>query len=362
MMKYRYKLVVILAVILLNFNLLACSANVDAPEVLPLKVHFIDVGQADAILIMGPKDQNIMIDAGNNADSDSVVTYLQNQGVRNLKAVIGTHPHEDHIGGLDAVIRSFTVESVYMPKVSNNTETFRDVLLAVQAKGLKVTTAAKGVAIPLEGISAAFLGPVGASYKDLNDYSAVLKLDYGSTGFLFQGDAEAAVESELLNSDLAAKLQSDVIKVGHHGSSSSTTMDYLEKVQPKYAVIMVGKDNVYNHPHKETIERLNSRNILFYRTDLNGTIIATSDGKTVTFDVKPVSNAAGDGVAQTPVDPVEEQFVDAKGNGLIKGNLSSSGEKIYHMPGGAYYDMTIPESWFKTESEAQAAGFRKAKR
>ena len=375
MIKDRRSLLTVFVIIMMCLNLFACSSNIntilppeqeiETPDLTPsdeyLQVHFIDVGQADAILIIGPKEQYIMIDAGNNEDSDLVVNYLKNLGVKALKAVIGTHPHEDHIGGLDAVISNFNVEKVYMPKVANTTETFKDVLLAVQAKGLKVTTASKGVSIPLEGMTAEFLGPVGTAYEDLNNYSAVLKLTYKNIGFLFQGDAEVISEKEILKSDAASKLDAEVIKIGHHGSSSSTTPEYIDRVQPKYAVIMVGAGNKYNHPHKETMDILNKRKISIYRTDHNKTIIATSDGVTVTFNADHgESGNSGGAVNQTPNMPQEKQYVDANGNGLIKGNINSKGEKIYHMPGGTYYDRTIPEVWFKTESEAKAAGFRKS--
>jgi competence protein ComEC len=267
--------------------------------------------------------------------------------------VIGTHPHEDHIGGLDVVIKSFKVEKVYLPKAVHTSETFRDVLKAVSDKGIKVTTAVKGVSIPLSGMSAEFIGPVRSDYDSLNNSSAVLKLTYGETSFLFQGDAEEESERDILKSDMSGKLKADVLKVGHHGSSSSTTPEYLGKVNPKYAVIMVGKGNDYGHPHKETMELLEDKGIDIYRTDEQGTIIAESDGKNIKFNVNAGSNAYG-----TENSSAIKPYVDSAGNGLIKGNINSKGEKIYHLPGGAYYDKTVPEKWFKTEFEAQEAGFR----
>ncbi len=318
-----------------------------------LKVHFIDVGQADAILIQGPEDENIVIDAGNNSDSELVVNYIKSQGINELKAVVGTHPHEDHIGGLDAVIRSFKVDKVYMPKVVHTTKTFRDVLEAVNDKGVKVATAVKGVTIPLTGMTAEFVGPVVSDYDNLNDHSAVVKLTYGETSFLFQGDAEEVSERDILKSDMKDRLKADVLKVGHHGSSTSTIPEYLEAVNPKYAVIMAGKGNDYGHPHKETMERLENKDIAIYRTDEQGTIIAESDGKSISVNVNPGSHMYG-----TENSSVLKSYVDSVGNGLIKGNINNKGEKIYHLPEGAYYDKTIPEKWFKTEKEAQEAGFR----
>lgn len=354
----KNRILVLLYVLVLCMGIAACSspeaagAFVNAGDGL-LKVHFIDVGQADAILIQGPKGENIVIDAGNNSDSETVVNYIRKQGVKELTAVIGTHPHEDHIGGLDAVIKSFDVDKVYLPKAVHTTDTFKDVLKAVSDKGIKVTTAVKGVSIPLSGMTAEFLGPVGSEYENLNNHSAVLKLTYGETSFLFQGDAEKESEKDILESDMSGKLKADVLKVGHHGSATATTPEYLAKVNPKYAVIMVGKGNDYGHPHKETMELLSSKGIDIYRTDEEGTIVAESDGKSIKFNAKSDSHNYG-----TENTKNQKLYTDSAGNGLIKGNINSKGEKIYHLTGGAYYDKTVPEKWFKTEQEAQDAGFR----
>lgn len=360
----RYKALALLMIVVFCMSIIACSSPeiagtsaINTGDGQLLKVHFIDVGQADAILIQGPMAENVLIDAGNNADSELVVNYIKKQGIEKLRAVVGTHPHEDHIGGLDAVIRSFEVEKVYMPKVAHTSETFKDVLDAVADKGLKVTTAVKGVSIPVSGMSAEFMGPVGAEYDELNNYSAVLKITYGDTSFLFQGDAEAESEKDMLGSDIKNKLESDVVKLGHHGSTTSTTPEYLDVVRPEYAVISVGKENDYGHPHRETLELLKSKGIAVYRTDESGTIIAESNGKSIKFNTNPTSHG------ENPKASSEvKSYVDSAGNGLIKGNINSSGEKIYHLPGGAYYDNTKAEKWFKTEAEAQTAGFRPSKR
>jgi DNA internalization-related competence protein ComEC/Rec2 len=242
-----------------------------------LKVHFIDVGQGDAILIQTPAGQNMLVDAGENDQGDVVVNYLIAQGVKELDIVVGTHPHSDHIGGLDTVINHFPVKYIYMPKATNNTESFRDVLTAVKNKGLKISTAKAGVVLPLEGVDCRFIAPVKDSYEELNNYSGVIRLDYGSQSFLLTGDAGTESEAQMLSSGIAIK--STVLKVGHHGSSTSTSTKFLKAVAPQYAVIMVGRDNPYNHPHNQTLTKLTETGIKIYRTDQNGTIVFTTDGK-----------------------------------------------------------------------------------
>ena len=323
-----------------------------------LEIHFIDVGQADAILVKGPKGQNLLIDAGNNNDGALVVKYLKQQGVKSLTALVGTHPHEDHIGGLDTVIDSFDFESIYMPKVSHTTQTFKDVLLAVSKKEKKVSTAGKGVSIPTSGFTAVFMEPSRGVYEDLNHYSAVLKISYGSTSFLLMGDAEAINEKDMQKNFPASMLKADLIKIGHHGSRSSSTKEFLEKVKPTYGVITVGAKNDYGHPHKEILSLMNELKIKCYRTDLNGTIQARSNGRSIEIITSKAAAAV-----QTPSGTKGSKvYVDKNGKGLIKGNINSKKEKIYHMPGGAYYDKTIAEEWFKTEDEAQRAGYRKSMR
>lgn len=347
-----------------------------------LKVHYIDVGQADSILIQ-QNGQNMLIDAGNNPDGNLVVSYLKNQGVSKLDYVIGTHPHEDHIGGLDVVIKTFSIGQIYMPKATSTTATFKDVVSAISSKGLKIKTPTVGSTINLGDATATILAPNSSGYEDLNNESIVIKLKYGNNSFLFMGDAEDVLENQILAKQLDIK--SDVLKVGHHGSSSSTTSAFLNKVSPKYAVIMVGEGNTYGHPHKSTMDRLKSKEITVYRTDEAGTIVATSDGTKITFNAKPGSysynetgSSASGGSASgskssgsTTVTPAPKTTTTTKpstsskstsGKGLIKGNINSKGEKIYHVPGGAYYNATDPEEWFNTEAEAQAAGYRKSKR
>lgn len=245
-----------------------------------LEVHFIDVGQADSILIKTGMSA-MLIDGGNNADGKKILGYLKSQGVSKLDYVIGTHPHEDHIGGLDEVIRSLETGKIIMPKVQSNTRTFESLLEEIRNKKAKVTTARAGLRWKIDDqTTCEVLSPISETYADTNDYSAVLKLTYGSTVFLFTGDAGKAVEREILRS--GANIQADVLKVGHHGSRDATSTAFLKAVSPKIAVISVGAGNDYGHPHSETLKKLEGVNIL--RTDKNGTIVITSDGTKISVE------------------------------------------------------------------------------
>ncbi|MGG3282725.1 MBL fold metallo-hydrolase [Paenibacillus solani] len=285
------KLFIILGLIL--FVLVACSPNFPtstaASESIPekhtsgsLQVFYLDVGQGDSTLIRTPKGQHVLIDGGDNHKGDDVVAYLKQLGVKNLDAIIATHPDADHIGGLDMVIDAIPVKSVYAPRVSHTTNTYQDFLLAVKNRGLKIKTAKAGLTLPLDGITAEFVAPVAEYGKDLNAWSAVLRVQHGNTSFLFTGDAETRSEKDML--EHSKLLHADVLKVGHHGSDTSTLQKFLEAVNPKYAVISAGKDNKYGHPKAAIVNRLKRAKVTVYRTDTQGTITAISDGKNIKFE------------------------------------------------------------------------------
>lgn len=242
-----------------------------------VKVHFINVGQGDSILIQ-TGSENVLIDGGGKGKGDEVVAYLKKQKVKTLNVVVSTHPDADHIGGLAYVINTMTVKKVYAPKVSHNTQAYKAFLTAVKNKGLKITTAKQGVEIATKATdnSLKFIAPVKTySTSDLNDWSAVLLLTHNKKKFLFTGDAEEKAEHDMLAKGVLSKV--DVLKVAHHGAKEATTTVFLNKVKPTYAVISVGK-NGYGHPTSATVNRLKSIKAKIYRTDQSGNIIFTSTG------------------------------------------------------------------------------------
>lgn len=240
-----------------------------------LEVYFIDVGQADSILIK-TGDDNMLIDAGNNEDGQKLVNYFKNLGIDTFDYVVATHPHEDHIGGMDDVINNFDINNYYMPNKISTTKTFEDVLDALESNNLNYEVPNVGDEFDLGSASLKVIY-AGDDTNDDNDSSIILKMTYGSNTFLFTGDATSNVEKQILNKDI----KSDVLKVAHHGSNYSTTDEFLNKVNPKYAVISVGQNNSYNHPSTTTLDKLNKKNVKLYRTDLVGTIIFTSDGNNI---------------------------------------------------------------------------------
>ena len=245
-----------------------------------LRVNYIDVGQGDSIFIQLPNNETMLIDAGEAYKSDNVINYLNDLGITKINYVIGTHPHTDHIGGLEEVINTFDIGSIYMPRAVSTSKTYEDLLTTISSKGLKVKTAKSGVVVLDEdNLKLEFIAPNSDSYSELNNYSAVLKLTYLDNTFLFMGDAETLSEDEITN-----EIKADVIKVGHHGSDSSSSLEFVKKVSPEYAIIMVGVGNSYNHPYQSIIDRYESVGAKVLRTDLDGNIVCDSDGKKVTCD------------------------------------------------------------------------------
>ncbi|MGM9585471.1 MAG: MBL fold metallo-hydrolase [Faecousia sp.] len=272
--------------LLLALGLLLSGCGEVRSSVVPagdgLTVWFLDVGQADcALLECG--GEYLLIDGGNRDDSQLVVSFLEQQGVQELSAVLCTHAHEDHVGGLPAVLAVYPTKAVYAPTKTYSSKIFDKFVYYTDQQGLEITIPAPGDQFSLGEAVVTVLGPVKA-YAQTNDTSVVLRVDYGATNFLFTGDMETDAENDMLdywegNTDW----QTDVLKVGHHGSNTSTGYRFLNAVSPAYGVISVGKDNDYGHPHAEPLSRLKQAGVTILRTDELGTVQAVSDGKEVTF-------------------------------------------------------------------------------
>lgn len=242
-----------------------------------LDVYFLDVGQADSILLSN-NGHYMLIDAGNNEDGPKLVNYFKSLGITKFDYVIATHAHEDHIGGMDDIIKNFNIGTFYMPDLITTTKTFEDVLDALSEKQIAFETPTIDQEFSFSDTKITTLY-VNNEAKNLNDSSIVLRLKHGTNTFLFTGDASTKVEKQLLNKNIA----SDVLKVGHHGSRYSTSKEFLNKVNPQYAIISVGINNTYKHPHDETLKKLNDKKIIIYRTDQEGTIVAESNGNIIQF-------------------------------------------------------------------------------
>lgn len=247
-----------------------------------LIIHFIDVGQADSILLEN-QGQFMLIDGGNREDSQLVVSYLEQQGVQELEAVVCTHAHEDHVGGLPAVLAVYPTKAVYAPTNTYASKIFDSFVYYVDQQGLTITIPTPGDELTLGDVQLTVLGPV-LSYAETNNTSIVLLAEFGSTRFLFTGDMETEAENDMLDYwGEKFNWNVDVLKAGHHGSSTSSGYRFLYQTDPEYTVVSVGKDNSYGHPHAEVLSRYADAGIPLFRTDELGHVIITSYGNTVTI-------------------------------------------------------------------------------
>ena len=245
-----------------------------------LKVHYLDVGQGDSIFVELPNNETMLIDAAESYQSENIINYLKNLNYQKIDYVIGTHPHTDHIGGLKNIINTFEIGKIYMPKVISTTKTYESLLMAIKDKNLKINTAKAGTSIiDTDALKINILAPNNSIYTELNNYSVVTKITYGTTKFLFMGDAEKLSENEIKENVTA-----DVIKIGHHGSNTSSSIDFIKKVNAKYGIISVGLNNKYNLPKEETITNWENSGTKIYLTSTNGTIRASSDGTNIKIE------------------------------------------------------------------------------
>lgn len=307
-----------------------------------LLVHYIDVGQGDSVFIQLPNGETSLIDGGPRSSSSVVVDYLKDMKVEKIDYLIATHPHEDHIGGLPEVIKNYEIGAVYMPDRVANTTIFERLLKEIKAKDLKINIPESGEFLIDNGdFKYQILAPNKEKYNNTNDYSIVSKLTFKDKSFLFTGDAEKTSEKEIIEKNY--DLTSDVLKIGHHGSSTSTTDEFLEKVDPDYGVISLAKDNKYGHPHVETIEKLNKKGISILRTDELGNIVIKSDGK----DIKILD---GNNAESSSKEKKEEQSEESY--------IGNKNTKVYHSPNCGSLPKEENQIKFQSRKEAEKEGFK----
>lgn len=311
----------------------------------PLKIHFLDVGQGDGALIQCPDGSNIVIDGGGISGYSFPVNYLRQAGIKKIDLMIATHPHSDHIGGLPKLLKSFPVDTVLDSGKEHTSELYHRYLETIKASpGTKFKLGRAGDRYRFGKVELLIFHPSSSLLKKINDCSIVVKLKFGKETFLFTGDAEKKAEREIMLRGF--NLRSTVLKVGHHGSDTSTTPSFFSAVSPRTAVISVGKGNSFGHPRPEVLRRLQSRGVKIYRTDLQGTIVFISNGNKHRVEFP--------GKASYPDYDIPPQH-----EGKIIGNRESM---IYHLPGGRYCRKILPEDreYFESEDDAQAAGYRKS--
>lgn len=266
----------------------AVSPQPQLPEGGALDLYVLDVGQADSLFLRSPGGKTMLVDAGTGGAFAQIDAFLQAQGVTKLDVVIGTHPHADHIGSMRKVVEKYEIGAYYMPDAQTNTQTFEKLLDALLEREVEVRQAAAGGNTLIEWDSAVevrILSPLaGAAHQDLNDASVVCRVRFGETAAMLTGDAEAHAEWLMLDAFPAAYFQAQILKLGHHGSSTSTSEAFLRAVGPEIAIASLGEDNTYGHPHQEILEAMEAYGIPLYRTDLDGTVHVRMDGKGYTVE------------------------------------------------------------------------------
>ena len=308
----------------------------------PFEMHFIDVGQALSVLVECD-GQFMLYDGGNVDDGSLVVSYLQKQGVEQLQYVFCSHAHEDHVGGLAAVMAKFPAGHAYSPVTESSTKCFNDFVKYTQQQGLQLEVPSVGTVWPLGSATVTMLGPV-TQYSETNNTSLVLRIDYGNTSFLLTGDMENTAETDLVNS--GANLKADVLQVGHHGSSTSTGYLFLNAVLPEMGVISCGAGNKYGHPHEETLSILRDAKVDVYRTDLQGTITIGSDGQNFTVGTERF-------VPDSQLNPTDPSSSSTAQQAYI-GNVNS---KKFHLPTCPNLPAEKNQILFSSYDEAIAAGY-----
>jgi len=323
------------------------SAFPSVPTDAAFAVHFIDVGQADASLVICD-GKAMLIDGGNSEDSSLIYSYLRDHGIEHLDYVVCTHAHEDHVGGLAGALSYATVGTVFSPVTSYNSRVFENFVKKVDERGKSITVPRAGQRFSLGSATVTVLGPV-QEYDEPNNTSIVLRIVFGELSFLFTGDMESDAERDLIDSGV--DLRSTVLKVGHHGSGTSSSYLFLREVAPRYGVISVGTGNSYGHPHENILSRYRDADVQLYRTDLQGDVICTSeDGRTLQFSTEKNSSVQTN---PTEDDRTESDTQAVEAYAYV-GNLNS---KKYHLATCSSLPDEKNRIYFTTRAEAEAAGY-----
>ncbi len=342
-MEFKRKIAALLLALLCLFVSSACGpVSETAPDSGNMEVHFIDVGQADsALLLCG--GESLLIDGGNSGDSSLLYSYLRDHGVKRLDYIIATHPHEDHVGGITGALSYVSsVGEAFSPVAGDENYYFNRMVRRLEEMGVGLTVPEVGDSFEVGGARVTFLGPLEL-YDDMNQNSLVCRVDYGEISFLFTGDAERPAEELML--DGGAELGATVLKVGHHGSSRSTTYRFLREVAPAYAVISCEKNNSYGHPDDKLLSRLRDADVTVCRTDRNGHIVFTTDGAALSVAVQKGSVGTGSTILQE---------APAEGEPMYVGNVSS---KKYHRTTCSYLPSEKNSVYFYSLEEALGSGF-----
>ena len=317
-------------------------------------VYYLDVGQGDSTVV-GCDGEYMLIDGGKAESSSLLYSFLKKRDITHLEYVIGTHGHEDHIGGLPGALNFASAGKVYCSEDTGDTRAFDNFVKAVKKQGLFIVQPEAGDSFELGSAVVEILAPIKFNVSDPNQLSIVLNITYGKTSFLFTGDAGREEEGDIL--DTGYDLKSTVLKVGHHGSNSSTTYPFLREVMPKYAVISVGKNNDYGHPTENVLSRLKDADVTVYRTDLDGDVICRSDGTSVTFETQKKRPAAG------AEDPYLSSDTGESSSSSSVGFLANSNSMKFHKIGCGTGQRTKEENrvFFGTREEALSQGYVPAK-
>ena len=336
----RFFLITAMILIGVSISLFSCgSMNDEGKPVLDseenLAVPFLDVGQADSTLLISGGEA-MLVDAGNRDDDDFIVDYLKKQGIDELKYIVFTHPHEDHIGAGEAVLNNFTVNKVFMLDGYND-GIEGNLKKNIERQNIATEAPSPGEKIRLGECEAEFLGP-NKDYKDTNDNSICLMVRHGENSIMFTGDAGNSAERDIIEN--SGNIEADILHAGHHGSSTSNSYYFLRQVNPRYVVISCGKDNMYGHPHDEALSRFNDLGAEIFRTDEQGTVIALDDGKNITFNCK----------GKEADKPHMEDYQEAN----YIGNVNS---KKYHLPDCGGLPKEENRIYFMSIENAEAAGY-----